>query len=271
MRWWYHLPGCIRLSGKGTPVSQVSLVHVGPSCRRTRQVCPWLCSMARRVTSEEAFPVQALFYSCFIWTTKWRNCFNLIRKMTKDLSKSIRHYFPLQLLATAVISLLQFAPVKGFGAFQVTPEGNFSSSHGEVRQHQLAAWPGGLLKPCPICILPETHIQIHSDPEILGSTIKLAYCQRSRFLVCLQIRDWVCQFNQFSEIESCNTNSQLLPSSPLFIFPAPALDSRWFTDCKTKAHRLQWAHSFFITSTNSTDLDNLSIKKEGNKLVKSYQ
>lgn len=231
--------------------------------------------MVRSVRSEGVFPVQVLLCSCFIWTTKWSNCSNLIRKMTTYFSKSIRHYFLLQLLAIAVISLPQFAPAKGFETVLGRRYFLFSShswekflqfSHGSWAAS--ASWPGGLLKPCPICILPET--RIHSDPKILGTTIKLAYCQRSRFLASLQICDWVCQPNQFSKIECCNTNSQVLASSPLFIFPTPALDSGWFTDCETKAHRWQQAHSF-TTPTNSTDLENFAIRKEWNKLAQSYQ
>lgn len=49
-----------------------------------------------------------------------------------------------------------------------------------------------------------------------------------------QICDWVCQPKQFSRIESCNASSQFLASSPLFIFPSPALDSCLLSDCKIK-------------------------------------
>lgn len=101
--------------------------------------------------------------------------------------------------------------------------------------------------------------------------IKLAYCQRSRFLVSLQICNWVCQPNQFSRIESCNTNSQLLASSPLFIFPTPAIDLSWFTqtvrqkpiDCNGPTPSSLHPQIPLIWI--------ISIKKGGNKLVKSYQ
>lgn len=50
---------------------------------------------------------------------------------------------------------------------------NFSSFH-------WAAWPGGLSKPHPNCIVPEIHTETPSDSEVFASRIKLAYNQRSR-------------------------------------------------------------------------------------------
>lgn len=69
----------------------------------------------RKGNEQSKFPCPGTNLQWLSWTTKWRHFISLIRKMTKDISKSVRHYFSLELPVIAVISLPQLVPPEGFG------------------------------------------------------------------------------------------------------------------------------------------------------------
>lgn len=73
------------------------LVHVGLPCGWTGSFA-FNCSKWQEAKEKaHSLPSWNLLYSCFTWGTNWRNWFSLTEKMTRNLSKSTRHYLHLQL------------------------------------------------------------------------------------------------------------------------------------------------------------------------------
>lgn len=188
-------------------------MHVGLPCGRTGSFA-FNCSKWQEAKEKaHSLPSWNLLYSCFTWGTNWRNWFSLTEKMTRNLSKSTRHYLHLQLTGNSSHFLTPACSGQGYWGraavlgrtfffYQDTPEGNPPQFLWQSLA-ALTAWPQGLLKPWPNCIFQDTQ-QTCPDPETLGSVVTQAYCLRNRFSMFLQIICyWIgvnCLPNQFSKI-----------------------------------------------------------------------
>lgn len=152
------------------------LVHVGLPCGWTGSFA-FNCSKWQEAKEKaHSLPSWNLLYSCFTWGTNWRNWFSLTGKMTRNLSKSTRHYLHLQLTGNSSHFLIPACSGQGYWGraavlgrtfffYQDTPEGNPPQFLWQSLA-ALTAWPQGLLKPWPNCIFQDTQ-QTCPDPETL--------------------------------------------------------------------------------------------------------
>lgn len=143
-------------------------MHVGLPCGRTGSFA-FNCSKWQEAKEKaHSLPSWNLLYSCFTWGTNWRNWFSLTEKMTRNLSKSTRHYLHLQLTGNSSHFLIPACSGQGYWGraavlgrtffffYQDTPEGNPPQFLWQSLA-ALTAWPRGLLKPWPNCIFQDTH------------------------------------------------------------------------------------------------------------------
>lgn len=136
--------------------------------------------------------------------------------MTKDIPKSIRHYFSLELLVIGVISLPQFAPAEGFGALLGRSSLYFQIFWDKFLQFSLKVRHPQLLGQEDYWIPPQLHPPRGTCRDTLWPWSTWLQDQaglllsKKQVLSVSQICAWVCQPKQFSRTENCNANSHLL-------------------------------------------------------------
>lgn len=189
-------------------------MHVGLPCGWTGSFA-FDCSKWQEAKEKaHSLPSWNLLYSCFTWGTNWRNWFSLTGKMTRNLSKSTRHYLHLQLTGNSSHFLTPACSGQGYwGRAAVLGRTFFftktflreipPSSCDKVWQHELLG-PKGCWNLGPTASSKTHNRHALTLKHLLGSVVTQAYCLRNRFSMFLQIICyWIgvnCLPNQFSKI-----------------------------------------------------------------------